>query len=158
MTLCCLLGRTPHWLANAADATAHRRRRVGAVDAGTGRLRGSVEQGLWPLVETFLDAHDAAGLAVAVVREEEVVSRGFGVRDVGSGASVTPETIFHLASVSKPFVATAIVSLATARDAGEPVLDLDAPIVAWVPEFTLADGRAGAVSYTHLTLPTTPYV
>ena len=113
------------------------------MDAGTGRLRGSVEEGLWPLVETFLDSHDAAGLAVAVVREEEVVSRGFGVRDVGSGASVTPETMFHLASVSKPFVATAIVSLATARDAGEPVLDLDAPIVEWVPEFTLADGRAG---------------
>ena len=101
---------------------------------------------MWPLVETFLDSHDAAGLAVAVVREEEVVSRGFGVRDVGSGASVTPDTMFHLASVSKPFVATAIVSLATARDAGERVLDLDAPIIEWVPEFTLADGREGEVT------------
>ena len=105
-----------------------------------------MEEGLWPLVENFLDAHDAAGLAVAVVRDEEVVSRGFGVRDVGSGAPVTPETMFHLASVSKPFVATAIVSLATAREADEPVLDLDAPIVEWVPEFTLADGRAGEVT------------
>ena len=54
--------------------------------------------------------------------------------------------MFHLASVSKPFVATAIVSMATARDAAEPVLDLDAPINAWVPEFTLADGRAGEVT------------
>ena len=113
---------------------------------GAGRLRASVEEGLWPLVETLLGSHDVAGLAVAVVREEEVVSRGFGVRDVGSGAPVTPETMFHLASVSKPFVATAIVSLATARDAGEPVLDLDAPIIEWVPEFTLADGRAGEVT------------
>ncbi len=101
---------------------------------------------MWPLVETFLGSHDVAGLAVAVVREGEVVSRGFGVRDVGTRASVTPETMFHLASVSKPFVATAIVSLATAQDAGEPVLDLDAPIVAWVPEFRLADGRAGEVT------------
>ena len=70
---------------------------------------------MWPLVETLLGSHDVAGLAVAVVREEEVVSRGFGVRDLGSGALVTAETMFHLASVSKPFVATAIVSLATAR-------------------------------------------
>ena len=101
---------------------------------------------MWPLVETVLDSRDLAGLAVAVVREEEVVSRGFGVRDVGSGAPVTPETMFHLASVSKPFVATAIVSLATARDAGEPVLDLDAPIIDWVPELTLADDRAGEVT------------
>ena len=120
------------------------------MDAGRGRLRGSVEEGLWPLVETFLGSHDVAGLAVAVVREEEVVSRGFGVRDIDSGGSVTPETMFHLASVSKPFVATAIVSLATARDAGAPVLDLDAPITEWVPEFTLADGRAGEVTARRL--------
>jgi len=105
---------------------------------------------LWPLVETFLGSHAVAGLAVAVVREGEVVSRGFGVRDVGTGAAVTPETMFHLASMSKPFVAMAIVSLATAREAGEPMLDLDAPIVAWVPEFTLADGRAGEVTARRL--------
>ncbi len=91
---------------------------------------------MWPLVETFLGSHDAAGVAVAVVRDEEVVSRGFGVRDVGSGAPVTPETMFHLASVSKPFVATAVV----------PLVDLDAPITDWVPELTLADGRAGEVT------------
>ena len=105
---------------------------------------------MWPLVERLLGSHDLAGLAVAVVRDEEVVARGFGVRDVGSGAAVTPETMFHLASVSKPFVATAILSLATAREAGEPVLDLDAPINDLVPEFTLADGREGEVTARHL--------
>jgi CubicO group peptidase (beta-lactamase class C family) len=120
------------------------------VDVGTGRLRGSVEEGLWPLVETFLASHAVAGLAVAVVREEEVVSRGFGVRDLGSGALVTPKTMFHLASLSKPFVATAVVSLATARDASEPVLELDAPIIELVPEFSLADGRAGEVTARRL--------
>ena len=116
------------------------------MDVGKGRLREGVEDVLWPLVESFLYSHDAAGVAVALVREEEVVARGFGVRDVGSGASVTPATMFHLASVSKPFVATAIVSLAIGQDAGEPVLDLDAPIIDWVPEFTLADGRAHEVT------------
>ncbi len=101
---------------------------------------------LWPLVEGLLDSHDVAGLAVAVVHEDEVVARGFGVRDIGTGAPVTPETMFHLASVSKPFVATAVVSLATARAAGEPVLDLDAPVTDWIPELTLADGRQGEVT------------
>jgi CubicO group peptidase (beta-lactamase class C family) len=117
------------------------------VDEGPGRLRGSLEEVLWPLVESFLGSHAAAGLAVAVVRDEEVAARGFGVRDLGSGAPVTPETMFHLASVSKPFVATAVVSLATGRDrGGGPGLDLDAPITDWVPEFTLADGRAADVT------------
>ncbi len=36
------------------------------------------------------------------------------------------------------------------RDAGAPVLDLDAPITDWVPEFTLADGRAGEVTARRL--------
>jgi CubicO group peptidase (beta-lactamase class C family) len=40
--------------------------------------------------------------------------------------------------------------LATARGAGEPVLDLDAPITEWVPEFTLADGREGEVTARRL--------
>jgi CubicO group peptidase (beta-lactamase class C family) len=109
-------------------------------------LRASADERLWPLVEALVGSHRLAGLAVAVVRDGEVVARGFGVRDVGTGAVVTPETMFHLASVSKPFVATAIASLATTRDAGEPVLDLDAPVVGWVPELTLADGRAGEVT------------
>jgi CubicO group peptidase (beta-lactamase class C family) len=116
------------------------------VDANPVRLQASVEERLWPLVETFVGTHEVAGLAVAVVREGEVALREFGVRDVGTGARVTAETMFHLASVSKPVVATAIVSLATVRGTGEPMLDLDAPIVAWVPEFTLADGRAGEVT------------
>ena len=117
---------------------------------GTGRLRERIEAGLWPLVEILLGSHELAGLAVAVVREEEVVSRGFGFRDLGTGASVTPETMCHLASVSKPFVATAVVSLATPVDGGDPSLDLDAPIVEWVPEFTLADGRAAEVTARRL--------
>ncbi len=64
---------------------------------------------------------------------------------------MTPETMFHLASVSKSFVATAVVGLARPRvGGGENVLDLDAPIVEWVPEFRLADGRAAEVTIRHL--------
>jgi CubicO group peptidase (beta-lactamase class C family) len=105
-----------------------------------------VEQGLWPRVEAFLDTYETAGLAVAVVSDEEVVARGYGVRDVRTGAPVTSQTMFHLASVSKLFVATGIVSLAMEVEGGRTALDLDAPITEWVPELTLADGRAGEVT------------
>lgn len=119
------------------------------MDDDAGSMRDALEEGLWPLVEALVSSHDVAGLAVAVVREDEVVARGFGVRDLRTGAPVTPETMFHLASGSKPFVATALVSLATPGgigDTGVPKLDLDAPITDWLPEFTLADGRAGEVT------------
>src|SRR5215218_8584839 len=105
---------------------------------GRGRLHGDAEEHLWPLVHSLLASHAVAGLAIAVVRDEEIASRGFGVRDLGTGAPVTSETMFHLASVSKPFVATAVVMLATAGNSDVPVLDLDAPIIDWVPELTLA--------------------
>jgi CubicO group peptidase (beta-lactamase class C family) len=101
---------------------------------------------LWPLVEGLLDSQELAGIAVAVVHEGDVVARGFGVRDVGTGHPVTAETMFQLASVSKPFVATAVVSLATAPETGDPELDLDAPVTAWIPELTLADGRQGEIT------------
>lgn len=113
---------------------------------GTDRLRHDLDKGLWPLVERVVATGNVAGVSVAVVRDDEVVARGFGVRDVRSGAPVTPQTMFHLASVSKPFVATAIVSLASARGAGGQGLDLDAPIGTWVPELTLADGRESEVT------------
>ena len=116
------------------------------VDVGSGHHGAAVDESLWPLVEAFTDSHEVAGLAIAVVREEEVVARGFGVRDLRTGEPVTPETMFHLASVSKPFVATAIVTLASDRAPRGRVLDLDAPITEWMPEFTLADGRAGEVT------------
>jgi CubicO group peptidase (beta-lactamase class C family) len=106
------------------------------VDTGHGSLLGRVEERLWPLVEAWAGLDDVAGLAVAVVRDDEVVARGFGVRDVRTHEPVTAETMFHLASVSKPFVATALV----------PLVDLDAPVTRWVPELELADGRADEVT------------
>jgi CubicO group peptidase (beta-lactamase class C family) len=120
------------------------------VDAGVRRVRRKVEDGLWPLLEGFVSSHDVAGLAVAVLSEGEVVARGFGVRDVGTGMPVTAETMFHLASVSKPVVTTALVSLASAAGGRTAVLDLDEPIGRWVPEFTLADGREAEVTARRL--------
>ena len=110
------------------------------------------EASLWPLIERLVQAHDLAGLAVAVVQDGEVVlARGFGTRDVRTGSPVTTDTLFHLASVSKPFVAAAVVALATAGpEQSEPVLDLDSPVVRWIPELRLADGRQSEVTLRHL--------
>ena len=107
-------------------------------------LERRAETSLWPLVDHVVRTHGLAGLAVAVVQDGEVaLARGFGTRDVRTGAPVTPETLFHLASVSKTFVAAAVVGLT-------PPLDLDAPVVRWLPDLTLADGRQAEVTLRHL--------
>lgn len=98
-----------------------------------------------------MQSHGLAGLAVAVVRDGELaLCRGFGTRSLVTGEPVTPETMFHLASVSKTFVATAVVELATPRPERTPALRLDAPVTEWVPELTLADGRADEITIRHL--------
>ncbi|KQY46712.1 serine hydrolase domain-containing protein [Cellulomonas sp. Root137] len=105
-------------------------------------LERRAETSLWPLISQFMRTQGLAGLAVAVVQDGEVaLARGFGTRDVRTGDPVTPDTLFHLASVSKPFVATAAVGLA---------LDLDAPVIRWIPELTLADGRQSEITLRHL--------
>jgi len=114
-------------------------------------LERRAETSLWPLIEQLMQTHGLAGLAVAVVQDGEVaLARGFGTRDLRTGSPVTPDTLFHLASVSKPFVAAAVVGLATAGpERSEPLLDLDAPVVRWLPELTLADGRQAELTLRH---------
>jgi len=82
-------------------------------------------------------AHRIPGLAVAVTRGREIVYlRALGVANLETGEPLLPENLFHMASVSKPFVATAIVQLVE-----EGKIDLDAPVTRYLPYFQLADER-----------------
>jgi len=70
------------------------------------------------------------GLVYGVVIDQELVHvKSFGIRDLDSKASVTPDTLFRIASMTKSFTALAILKL---RDAGE--LSLDDRAAKFVPE------------------------
>ncbi len=70
------------------------------------------------------------GAAVGVVHGGKLVyAKGFGEADVETGAKIGPETIFHVASVSKQFTAYAIVLLAE-----QGKLSLDDDIRKHIPE------------------------
>ena len=76
------------------------------------KLADAIATQLTPLIERVMDGYGLAGLGIGIVKDGEVLlARGFGVRSVETGAPVTERSLFHLASVSKPFVATAIVQL-----------------------------------------------
>ncbi len=75
------------------------------------------------------DAH-VPGLVFGVVKDGRLVLvRGLGVQDPATGAPVTADSSFRIASMSKAFTALAILKL---RDAGK--LSLDAPAERYVPE------------------------
>lgn len=76
------------------------------------------------------------GFSLAIIKDQEVVySNGFGVTHLeDGGVPVTANTLFRIGSLSKPLTATAIMILV---DQGK--LDLDLPIIEYVPFFTLKD-------------------
>lgn len=105
-------------------------------------LRSALETRLTPFVQRAFAAYGLAGLAVGVVSAGELVyARGFGVRSRATGEPVTTRSLFHLASVSKTLVATAVVQLAE-----RGLVDLDAPVAAYLPYFTLGDPRYAAIT------------
>lgn len=76
------------------------------------------------------DRPDSPGVALAILRGEELVySRGYGQANLEYGIPITPETVFHVASVSKQFTAMAIVLLQQ-----QGLVDLQADIHAYLPE------------------------
>jgi CubicO group peptidase (beta-lactamase class C family) len=86
----------------------------------------------------MMAAHDVPGLAVAVARDgAEVYAEGFGRRETGADACVTPDTIFGVASVTKSFTALAIMQL---HEAGK--LSVDDPVTRYLPEFRTPDAAA----------------
>ncbi len=94
-------------------------------------------------IERIFQNSSCPGLAVGVVKDYQLVyAKGFGVTNLETGEEVTPRTLFHMASVTKPFVATAIMQL---LEQGR--LSLDDRIVDHLPYFEMKDER-----YTTLTI------
>lgn len=93
---------------------------------------------LEPALQAFIRQQQIPGLAIAIVENNKVVyAKGFGRMSLaGDKGPVTPLTVFHMASIVKPFVATALLQLADQHR-----VDLDAPVVRYLPYFRLADRR-----------------
>jgi serine beta-lactamase-like protein LACTB len=71
------------------------------------------------------------GLSLALAEAGQIrYEAGFGLADVENQVLARPETVYRLASVSKPMTAVAVMKLAQ-----EGRLDLDAPVTRYCPEF-----------------------
>ena len=80
-------------------------------------------------------AMDVPGLALAIVdRDGFVLTKGYGVRRLGSPGQVDADTLFDIASITKPFTATAAAMLV---DEGR--LRWDTKVQDHLPNFKLGD-------------------
>ena len=87
------------------------------------------------MVQGAMESTGVPGIAVAVVyRDRTVYTKGFGVRESGKPETVDAETVFQLASVSKPLAST-VAAGAVSRGA----LTWTDPVISHTPDFSLKE-------------------
>jgi len=95
------------------------------------------EDKLNSVLEEIVARWGIPGLGVGIFEAGEIVyTRYFGVQSLDTRAPVTPDSIFCITSISKCFVATAVMQLV---ERGK--IDLDAPATVYLPYFKLDDER-----------------
>src|SRR5262249_12527716 len=98
---------------------------------------------LEPLIVQVVEQRKIPGFAIAIVHNQKVVyAAGFGVRNLeNKNDKITPQSLFHMASITKPFVATSVMQLV---ERGK--VDLEAPVVKYLPYFRLNDERYATIT------------
>ncbi|MDQ3225934.1 MAG: serine hydrolase [Chloroflexota bacterium] len=85
------------------------------------------------IAESMLQQSGVPGMAVAIVFADTLLeARGFGLREIGGGANIDADTVFQLASVSKPLAATVVSAVV-----GDGVVTWDSRMADLAPDFAL---------------------
>jgi CubicO group peptidase (beta-lactamase class C family) len=97
----------------------------------------------------FVDDREISGAVTLVATPERIVHLdATGKADIGEGRPMRPDTIFWIASMTKPITGTAVLML---QDEGK--LSVDDPVEKYLPEFKslkTADGKPVRVTIRHL--------
>lgn len=75
-------------------------------------------------VKQFMEKHNVPGLSLAIVKDEKLIySKAYGKADIESGDDVNRNSLFRIASISKPITGIAVMKLVESG-----VLSLDDPV------------------------------
>lgn len=100
-------------------------------------------------IPPFVEAREIAGAVTLVAAPDQVVHlAATGQADIAADRPMRPDSIFWIASMSKPITATAVLMM---RDEGK--LSIDDPVEKFLPEFKElrdADGEPVRVTIRHL--------
>jgi CubicO group peptidase (beta-lactamase class C family) len=104
---------------------------------------GTAPSPMTPDLDTYIRAQMARwtvpGVTVGVLRGGERETCAYGVTSLETDYPVRPDTLYPIGSISKVYTAALVMTLVD-----EGMLDLDAPVVIYLPDLQLADPRARA--------------
>ncbi|MBN1536482.1 MAG: class A beta-lactamase-related serine hydrolase [Anaerolineales bacterium] len=94
----------------------------------------------------IFDLYHLPGLAIGVVIDQEIVyTKSLGVRNIETKDPITPYSLFSLASISKTFVAAAIMQLVE-----QGKISLDTTLSACLPYFQIDDPRFKQITISQM--------
>lgn len=111
-------------------------------------VTASLSDRVGAIIQQALDQQRLVGAVVLIARHGRIIYRqAAGLADRENNRAMAPETLFRLASVSKPIVSAAALVLVARGQ-----LDLESPVSRWLPEFTptLADGSPATITARQL--------
>ncbi|UCD38479.1 MAG: serine hydrolase [Fidelibacterota bacterium] len=98
------------------------------------------------LAAVYDAVYQPTGFVVGVVEGERLIyAKGFGKRNIERQDPVSPTSVFHMASISKALVATAVMQLVEQNS-----VHLDTPLVHYLPYFRLDDDRYKGITIKHI--------
>ena len=93
-----------------------------------------VKDSLDSYVEKALRDWNLPGLAICIVKDGEVIMKGYGVKESGKPDKVDENTLFMIGSNTKAMTGTALAMLHDKKK-----LSLDDKVVKWLPDFKMKD-------------------
>jgi CubicO group peptidase (beta-lactamase class C family) len=94
----------------------------------------------------LIGQHDVPGAALGVLHDGDVTAVAAGVVNLRTGVEATPDTLFQIGSQGKMWTATVLMRLVD-----EGLVDLDASVRTYLPDFRVADTEvSAAVTVRHL--------
>ncbi|MCR8966024.1 serine hydrolase [Brevibacillus halotolerans] len=89
------------------------------------------------IIKEYMDKESIPGLAVGIVKDKKIIcAKGYGVKNVDTKEPINEYSLFHMASISKTFVALAIMKLVE-----DGSVKLDSYVTEYLPYFELKDEK-----------------
>jgi CubicO group peptidase (beta-lactamase class C family) len=96
---------------------------------------GITEEAVAELAGRAMSEFNVPGMAIGIVKADKVLlSKGFGVREIGKADPVDSKTLFKIASNSKAFTTAALAVLVD-----EGLISWDGLVIDYIPEFRMND-------------------
>ncbi|CAM3409242.1 serine hydrolase [Rouxiella silvae] len=126
-----------------------------ALALGPARASASSPNGSWRAARAFeavlresVSSKHIVGVTAVVAQAGQVVfKKAFGFADREAGQLMQADSLYRLASMTKPIICVTVLALAE-----RGLLKLNAPVTHWLPYFQprLADGRSPTITLRHL--------